>query len=229
MVPSRSRHGAVVFRIFLAVVVTGVIIVLALMVMTDVADYFNLQIIEDTIISWGPYGVVLSIALMVLHTFVPFPAEILAIANGMVYGPFWGIVITWVGAMLGAGLAFALSRTLGRPFVEQWVSHRDAKILDRLLQTDATYVVLIARFIPVIAFNLVNFVAGLLHISWCRFLVATAVGILPVTILAVLVGDSLNELSWEISIAIVVLLLLTIPLIRVIRNRLFKSQAESKH
>ena len=67
--------------------------------------------------SWGAWGVAGSIGLMVLHSFVPFPAEILAIANGMVYGPFWGTVVTWVGAMLGAFLAFGLARRLGRPFV----------------------------------------------------------------------------------------------------------------
>ena len=54
---------------------------------------------------------------MVLHSFVPFPAEVVAMANGMLYGPLWGTLITWVGAMLGAYLAFGLARWLGRPFV----------------------------------------------------------------------------------------------------------------
>ena len=43
-----------------------------------------------------------SCLLMVLHSFVPFPAEFVAMANGMLYGPIWGTVITWSGAMLGA-------------------------------------------------------------------------------------------------------------------------------
>ena len=42
---------------------------------------------------------------MVLHSFIPFPAEFLAIANGMVFGPVLGTVITWSGAMAGALLA----------------------------------------------------------------------------------------------------------------------------
>ncbi len=48
---------------------------------------FTVQDIEDTIMSWGPWGVAASVGLMVLHSFIPFPAEFLAIANGMVYGP----------------------------------------------------------------------------------------------------------------------------------------------
>ena len=65
---------------------------------------------EETIQSWGAWGVFGSIGLMILHSFVPFPAEFLAMANGMVYGLLWGTVITWTGAMLGAYLAFGLAR-----------------------------------------------------------------------------------------------------------------------
>ena len=50
---------------------------------------------------------------MVAHSFLPFPAEIVALANGMVFGPLWGAVVIWVGAMLGAATAFALVRALG--------------------------------------------------------------------------------------------------------------------
>jgi uncharacterized membrane protein YdjX (TVP38/TMEM64 family) len=56
--------------------------------------------------AWGPLG---SIGLMTLHSFVPFPAELLTIANGMVFGSFWGVVITWSGAMLGAYASFGLT------------------------------------------------------------------------------------------------------------------------
>ena len=76
--------------------------------------------VEELILSWGTWGVAGSIMLMVLHSFVPFPAEMVAIANGMLYGPVWGTVITWTGAMLGAWLAFGLARWLGRPFVRRW-------------------------------------------------------------------------------------------------------------
>ncbi len=58
--------------------------------------------VERLILSWGAWGVAASIVLMILHSFVPFPAEFVALANGMAYGALWGAVITWSGAMLGA-------------------------------------------------------------------------------------------------------------------------------
>jgi len=49
----------------------------------------------------GPFAALAPIGLMVVHSFVPFPAEMLVIANGMLFGPVRGIIITWIGAMPG--------------------------------------------------------------------------------------------------------------------------------
>ena len=69
--------------------------------------------VEALIRSWGAWGVLGSIGLMVAHSFLPFPSEIIALANGMLYGPLWGTLITWVGAMLGAAAAFGVDRGPG--------------------------------------------------------------------------------------------------------------------
>ena len=57
--------------------------------------------------------------------------------------------------------------------------------------------VLIARFIPVISFNLVNYAAGLTRISWWTFAWSTGIGILPMTALMVIMGDNIDTLAWE--------------------------------
>jgi uncharacterized membrane protein YdjX (TVP38/TMEM64 family) len=141
--------------------------------------------------SWGSWGVLGSIALMVVHSFVPFPAEIVACANGMVYGPLLGTVITWVGAMLGAAAAFGLARLLGWPFVRRNLSaeHRDR--LTAWSSQRSAGALLISRLIPVIAFNLINYAAGLAGISWWTFLWTTGLGILPLTALFTIMGDRL--------------------------------------
>ena len=159
---------------------------------------FSAKAIEDTIQSWGAWGVLASIGLMILHSFVPFPAEFLAIANGMIYGPLWGTVITWSGAMLGGFLAFGLARALGRPFVEVMVARKDWAVLDEWAAIRSGRLVFISRFIPVIAFNLVNYAAGLTRISWWTFAWATGIGILPMTTLMVVMGDRIETLAWQV-------------------------------
>ena len=184
----------------LAFLALGLLVLVASGVPESVFEWsrgLSLEHFVETIRSWGMWGALGSIGLMVLHSFVPFPAEILACANGMIYGPVWGTVITWTGAMLGASLAFGLARKLGRPFVERMVARRDWKNLDDWTADNGWQVVLVARFVPVIAFNLINYAAGLTRLTWWQFLWTTGLGILPLTIVMVVMGDNLDSLGWE--------------------------------
>jgi uncharacterized membrane protein YdjX (TVP38/TMEM64 family) len=161
--------------------------------------------------SWGAWSAAGSVLLMVLHSFVPLPAEIIAIANGMLFGPWLGIALTWAGAMLGAILSCALARWLGRPFVRLVVSERAWQRVDTLSVTPTT--LLFVRLVPLISFNLVNYAAGLLGVRWWPFLWTTALGILPLTIAMVLVGTELLQAPlwlWFTLAAALVLLWLAL-------------------
>lgn len=153
--------------------------------------------IEALIRSWGPWGVAASIGLMVAHSFLPFPSEVIALANGMVYGPLWGTVITWVGAMLGASAAFGVVRALGQPLLRRLLPPPQHARLARWSREQGGLALLISRLIPVIAFNLINYAAALTEISWPTFLWATGLGILPLTIVLALLGDNVLDMpAW---------------------------------
>ena len=142
--------------------------------------------VERLVAAWGPWSAAASVALMVLHSFLPLPAEIIPMVNGMMFGPWLGIALTWVGAMLGAALSFTLARWLGRPFVRLVLSQAQWRRLDTLLVGPGA--LLLVRLVPLISFNLVNYAAGLLGIGWWTFLWTTAIGILPLTVAMVLLG-----------------------------------------
>src|SRR3546814_17379702 len=117
---------------------------------------------------------------MLLHSFLLFPAEFVALANGMLYGPVWGTIITWIGAMLGAFLAFGLSRAFGRPFVETVVARRHWHRLDDWTGEHGAQMVLLDRFVPVISFNLLTYRAGLARIAWLSVGWATDIDTPPI-------------------------------------------------
>lgn len=156
----------------------------------------SIEEFERLIESWGAWGVLAAIGLMVVHSFIPFPAEFVAMANGMVYGIFWGTLITWVGAMLGAFLAFGLTRIIGRPFVYKMLPKKRLQAVDGWVAHHGSKTLLLSRFIPVISFNLINYAAGLTQLSWWTFAWATGLGILPLTTIMVIMGDQMNELPW---------------------------------
>jgi len=181
----------------------------------------------ELIRGWGAWGVAGSLALMVLHSFVPFPAECLAIANGMVFGFLWGSVITWSGAMLGALLAFGLARWLGQPFVQRRLSVKHWERVEHWSHAHGWSTLLTARLVPVIAFNLINYAAGLTSVSWRTFTWTTAVGILPLTLLMVLLGERMTAMpAWAWLLTGVLALGVWLLLHRLKRTRPAQLQAD---
>ena len=175
---------------------------------------FSVRGFEELIRSWGMWGVAASIGLMIVHTFVPFPAEFVAIANGKIYGVLWGVVVTWTGAMLGAYVAFSLARAFGRPFVDRMVARRHWRRADEMLVRHGTAAVFVGRFFPVISFNLINWAAGLTGMRLWTFTWATGLGILPVTVLMVFLGDRMETIPWWGWVLLLLAALASIPLVR---------------
>jgi uncharacterized membrane protein YdjX (TVP38/TMEM64 family) len=119
----------------------------------------------------------------------------------MLFGPVWGTLVTWLGAMLGAALAFGLARRYGRPFVDRLVARKAWSGAEALRDCCDARTLLLARLVPVISFNLINYAAGVLGVGWWRFLWTTSLGILPITVASVALGDQLTGPMWEAWLA----------------------------
>lgn len=179
--------------------------------------------------SFGIWAPVVSAALMVLQSVAaPIPAFLLTFANGMLFGWFWGALLSWTSAMAGAALCFGIARALGRPTVER-LSGGSAVLAgtDRFFATYGTHSVLIARLLPFLSFDVVSYAAGLTTMRFGRFLLATGIGQLPATLLYSWLGQSvtgsLRAVFWGFSIAaaFAVLSVAVIPRLR----RRFKAEA----
>jgi uncharacterized membrane protein YdjX (TVP38/TMEM64 family) len=171
----------------------------------------------------GPWRGVGIVVLMVLHSFVPFPAEIVAFLAGKHLGLLWGTVYAWSGAMLGAVMAFALARAFGRAFVQAMLPARMRDGLAAWSTAKSTSALLIARFIPIIAFNLINYAAGLTNVRWWTFIWTTGLGILPLTVLFVSLGERMQDATWrdwaEFTVVVVVLSVVVQMALRYARRR----------
>lgn len=166
---------------------------------------------------WGPIAVVV---LMILHCFVPFPAELLALCAGAVFGLIHGTLLIWVGAMIGAVLSFWLSRVVGQAALKRWLPEKQQVTLAKWTKSQGTIALLVSRLIPVIAFNLINYAAGLTKVRLWTFMWTTGIGILPITILSVYLGSQMRELSWSAVLVVSAIGLITIWLMHKLSQRL---------
>lgn len=154
---------------------------------------FTIEGVRELIISYGYLGPLIAIGLYVLHSFVPFPAQILTFAIAIVYGPIWGTFWVWVAAMAGAYAAFGVARWGGRPLAERFVPPKYITSFDEWVDRHGLIALLGLRMIPLVSFNLMNYAAGLTRVSWWTFTWTTGLGILPITIPEVYAANQLAE------------------------------------
>ncbi|GAB3684431.1 TVP38/TMEM64 family protein [Salinisphaera aquimarina] len=166
----------------------------------------GLRVLMEQAGLWAPLA---SVGLMAAHSFLPFPAEIIAVANGIVFGPWIGVVVTWLGAMLGATLSYEVARGLGPAARERFVPSRYRTRLDAFSINIGIAPLLVSRMLPIVSFNLINYAAGLAGVPRLTFLWTTGLGILPLTVLSVVLGSQALELpvyAWILaSVALVVI------------------------
>jgi len=152
--------------------------------------------------SLGPAAYAVAPLLTAVVAILPIPAEVPAMVNGIVFGPVEGTVVTWTGALLGAAASFEISRALGRPVAERLISADALERGDRVVCEAGWTGLLVARFIPVVAFTAVNWGSGLTSISRWTFLWTTAVGILPGAVVFTASGAGISLLVGRAPAAV---------------------------
>lgn len=154
-----------------------------------------LELAGEWIEASGPFIFVLAPLFTAAVAILPLPAEIPAMLNGMAFGPLWGSLVTWVGAMLGAQVSFELARGYGRPLGERVVPPAWLDRADRTVSRAGWPMLLALRLMPTVAFTAINWAAGLTSVSRGTFVWTTAIGILPGAIAFTTGGAGLIELA----------------------------------
>jgi uncharacterized membrane protein YdjX (TVP38/TMEM64 family) len=139
------------------------------------------EFVLDNIESRGPVTArLIYIAVYIVGTVALLPGTVLSFAGAVLFGPYEGTLYTWIGATIGATLAYGMARVLGRNFVERRFGGRFAAFDQRIRDHGFTGL-LIIRLLPLFPFNAVNFGCGLTGIRLRDYVVATAIGIVPGT------------------------------------------------
>jgi len=130
------------------------------------------------------------IALFILRPLVLFPAALLAMASGLLFGPWLGTLFTAIGQNASANAAFLLARWFGR----EWVGAREHGAVlrwEERVRENALVSVLVMRLVY-LPFDAVNYGCGLTSMRLRDFFVGTAIGIIPGTVTFVLLGGSVS-------------------------------------
>lgn len=117
---------------------------------------------------------------------------LLTVASGFLFGPVLGTIIVVISATAGGTVLFLAARyALG-----DILRARAAPVLRKLeagFKQDAFSYMLALRFVPVLPFFLTTLAAAFLGIHTRPFVMATALGIIPVTVVYATLGAGLGD------------------------------------
>lgn len=144
--------------------------------------------------SLGPWGPLATTLLMIVQAIAaPIPAVLVTWTNSLLFGPFWGGVLSIVSATLAAVLCFLLARAIGEPLVRRLVGESVWRKTNTFVERHGIQAILIARLVPVVPFDPISYVAGLSRMRLRTFAWATLVGQVPAGMTYSYLGQEIDE------------------------------------
>lgn len=220
-----NRHLLIVIAIFAAINII-LFIVSATQTAGSIIDFFaqfNANNIRTYVLSFGAFAPVIFILLQILQTVIaPIPGGILTIAGGLIWGTFLGALFSVIGAFIGANLCFQLSRHLGRPFVEKFAKKDDIEFVDFVFQKYGFWAIIILRLIPLMAFDVISYGAGLTKMDFRKYAAATLIGMVPSTLFYTYIGFTLADSNTLVVFVLTIAVLVVFFFMGTIKNFLMK-------
>jgi uncharacterized membrane protein YdjX (TVP38/TMEM64 family) len=141
-----------------------------------------------------PLGPLAFVVAYTLRPLLLFSAAALTIGAGILYGPLLGFVVVVLGANAGALVAYWLGRALAADLADGALRHPRLRGATGALRANAFEAVLTLRlvFAP---YDAVTYLAGALRLPVGAFLVATALGSLPGSLVFLLFGAGLGDVT----------------------------------
>ncbi len=120
------------------------------------------------------------------------PATIFTALGAALFGPYWGFLFVWMGAMAGASAAFVIGRSLARDFAARLIGSRLRKYDDGIEKNGfATVLYMRLLYFP---FTPMNFGMGLTKVRFWDYFWGTGLGILVGTFIFTFFIGTLKEI-----------------------------------
>jgi uncharacterized membrane protein YdjX (TVP38/TMEM64 family) len=218
-----------------------IVFALVLIAFSIAAAVFPVRDWIRNLIDWvqrlGPGGIAVFIGAYAIATVLFLPGWIFTVTAGLLFGVIGGTAVALSGATIGAALAFLVARYLVRDSIQNLAgSNPGFHAIDRAIGENGWKIVGLLRLNPLIPFNLSNYFYGITAIRFWPYVLISAIGMLPGTLLyaylgavgkATLAAKSSSSV-WQyllLGVGLGATVAATIIISRIARNALKKSGA----
>ncbi len=152
--------------------------------------------------AWGPIIIILSMVAQMFALLIP--NLILFIIAIVCYGPVWGPLICLVGVFLSSTIGYFIGKKLGPRAIDRFVSENAQQKIKVFVERYGVKAIFIARFSS-FSSDGISFVAGILEMSYRKYILSSLAGITPLLIILALYGLNGNierALIWIAAISL---------------------------
>ena len=177
-----------------------IFLILAMLVLVPFliwGDSFEETMSLENTVEWlrsaGAWAWVAGIGLLIIDLFLPILGTVVMSALGLVYGWFFGGILSAMGS-IGAGLlAYGLARKLGRKAANWLTGENGLEEGERLFRGElGGWLVALSRWMPVLP-EVVACLAGIAKMPFGRFMTALCAGSVPMGFVFAWIGHTGQE------------------------------------
>lgn len=156
---------------------------------------------------WGPIFIVLAMVVQMFLLVIPSP--LLMLVAILAYGPIYGTLLSILAIFIASTIGYIIGRMLGEVAVIKLIGEKQEKKLGYYVERYGFWAVIITRLSPALSNDAISFVAGMLRLSYRKFIGATLMGITPLAVLFAWFGESNERLKsgllWTSVISLIFL------------------------
>lgn len=160
--------------------------------------------LQEWVTEIGFWGWLLMLVVQAAQIVIAFlPGEPIEIIMGIMYGPIWGTLTCFLGIIIGTGLIYLLTNTIGKPFISLFINPdklNDYKFINNNEKKEA--IVFTLFLIPATPKDLLTYLAPLVNMKLGRFLIITIIARIPSVVSSTIFGDSISKGNWGLMIIV---------------------------
>ena len=186
--PVNRRRGSIIKALIFVAFIGGAVYVIRF---TPARAFFSQDALGHFLDSAGFWAPLVFMLVYTAGVCLFVPGTLLTAIGAALFGPYWGFLYVWFGAMGGASVAFWIGRTLGRDFAASLIGEK-LKKYDEAIERNGFATVLYLR-LAYFPFTPMNFGMGLTRVQFWDYFAGTALGILVGTFIFTFFIGNLKE------------------------------------
>jgi uncharacterized membrane protein YdjX (TVP38/TMEM64 family) len=155
---------------------------------------------QERIKSWvsdfGFWGPVFIIGAMTAQMFlIVIPSVVLMVVSTLAYGPWWGSLISYAAVVIAATIAYFIGVQANNAFIDKLIGEKNEKKVESYIQKYGAWAIVLFRLSPFLSNDAISFVAGIGHMRYLKFIIATSLGIIPLIAMIAYLGKDTDRLE----------------------------------